>query len=293
MTLKNNCYSLARLLLLLVLPYAVTLHAAEQPAKPPIRIGLTPVFLDEHPNFNNEWRSYLERRLGQPVSFVQRGNYREIIDMLHDEKLDFAWLSGYPYVRNKEEMRLVAVPLYKGEPRYQAYLIVASSDNQTQSLADLRGKRFAFSDPDSNSGYLYIVHLLSKQGEDPSSFFGRTFFTWSHLKVVQAVASGLAQGGAVDGYVWETLALSHPELTAQTRVMSKSPQFGSAPFVASRAASKIQIDKLQRVLIQMALDNEGRRLLQTLNLDGFGYGNERLYDAIEKMSRSVEKRQQQ
>lgn len=291
MTLTKDCLSLARVLLLSVLSCAVVLPASAQPAKPPIRIGLTPVFLDEHPTFNNEWRSYLERRMGQPVSFVQRGNYREIIDMLHDEKLDFAWLSGYPYVRNRDVMQLVAVPLYKGEARYQAYVIVASSDSQTQSLADLRGKGFAFCDPDSNSGYLYIVHRLSEQGEKPSSFFGRTFFTWSHLKVVQAVASGLAQGGAVDGYVWETLALAHPELTAQTRVLSKSPQFGSAPFVASRAVQKIQVDKLQRVLIQMGLDNEGRRLLKTLNLDGFGYGNERLYDAIEKMSHSIEKPQ--
>ncbi len=291
MTLKNSCYCLARLLLSLVLSYTVELHAA-QPAKPPIRVGLTPVFLDEHPTFNNEWRAYLERRLGQPVSFIQRGNYREIIDMLRDEKLDFAWLSGYPYVRNKDELRLVAVPLYKGEPRYQAYLIVSSSDNQTQSLDDLRGKTFAFCDPDSNSGYLFVVHQLSKQGEDPSSFFGRTFFTWSHLKVVQAVASGMAQGGAVDGYVWDTLALAHPELTSQTRVLSKSRQFGSAPFVAGRAASKIQLSKLQQVLIQMSLDQEGRGLLQTLNLDGFGYGNERLYDTIEMMSRLHERQRQ-
>ncbi len=289
MTLKNNCY--CRLLLLLLLSCTVVLHAAAQPTKATIRIGLTPVFLDEHPTFNNEWRSYLERRMGQPVSFIQRGNYREIIDMLHDEKLDFAWLSGYPYVRNKDMMQLVAVPLYRGEPRYQAYLIVPSTDSQTQSLEDLRGKGFAFCDPDSNSGYLYVVHLLSRQGESPSSFFGRTFFTWSHLKVVQAVASGLAQGGAVDGYVWDTLALAHPELTSQTRILGKSPQFGSAPFVANRAVPKIKINKLQRVLVQMGLDSEGRRLLKTLNLDGFGYGNEGLYDAIEKMSHSIEKPQ--
>ena len=82
------------------------------------------------------------------------------------------------------------------------------------------------------------------------------------------------RAGAVDGYVWDTLALSHPEMTAQTRIVSKSPQFGSAPFVASRTNSPIQIAALQRVLIQMARDKEGRDLLKTLNLDGFGYGNE-------------------
>jgi phosphonate transport system substrate-binding protein len=291
MTLNNICYRLTSLLLLLVIFFAVALHAEEHPSKPPIRIGLTPVFLDDRPAFNNEWRRYLELHMGQRVNFIQRGNYREIIKMLHDEKLDFAWLSGYPYVRNKNVMRLVAVPLYKGEPRYQAYLIVPSSDNQSRALDDLRGKSFAFCDPDSNSGYLYIVNLLSEQNENPSTFFGRPFFTWSHLKVIEAVASGLAQGGAVDGYVWETLVLSRPELTAQTRILSKSPQFGNAPFVAGRAVTEMQIAKLQQVLVQMVHDEEGQRLLKTLNLDGFVYGNERLYDAIEEMSRFVEKKQ--
>lgn len=277
------------LLLLLVLPFAPVLHAVEQPAKPPIRIGLTPVFLDYQATFINEWRDYLQRHLAQPVIFVQRGNYREIVDLLHDGKLDFAWLCGYPYVRNKKILRLVAVPLYQGEPLYQSYLIVPSSDKQTQSLADLHKKNFAFSDPDSNSGHLYTEYLLSRQGENPSSFFAKTFFTWSHRKVVEAVATGLAQGGAVDGYVWDTLALLHPELTSKTRIVSKSPQFGHPPFVAGSATSKQDIAALQQVLFHMTHDKEGIRLLNRLNLDGFVYGNDHLFDSIEEMSRFVEK----
>lgn len=277
------------LLLLLVLPFAPVLHAVEQPAKSPIRIGLTPVFLDYQATFINEWRDYLQSHLAQPVIFVQRGNYREIVDLLHDGKLDFAWLCGYPYVRNKKFLRLVAVPLYRGEPLYQSYLIVPSSDKHTQSLSDLHWKNFAFSDPDSNSGHLYTEYLLSKQGENPSSFFARTFFTWSHRKVVEAVATGLSQGGAVDGYVWDTLALSHPELTSKTRIVSKSPQFGHPPFVAGSATPKQDITALQQVLFHMTHDKEGIRLLNRLNLDGFVYGNDHLFDSIEEMSQFVEK----
>jgi len=107
--------------------------------------------------------------------------------------------------------------------------------------------------------------------------------------VIEAVASGLAQGGAVEGYVWDTLALSHPELTSKTRVVSKSPQFGHPPFVAGAAASNQGIAALQQVLFQMVHDEEGRSLLNRLNLDGFVYGNDRLFDSIEKMARFVEK----
>lgn len=277
------------LLLLLALPFAPVLHAADQPVKPPIRIGLTPVFLDYQATFINEWRNYLQRHLEQPVIFVQRGNYREIVDLLRDGKLDFAWLCGYPYVRNKKSFRLVAVPLYLGEPLYQSYLIVPSPDRQTQSLNDLRRKTFAFSDPDSNSGHLYTEYSLAKQGDNPSSFFSKTFFTWSHRKVVEAVATGLAQGGAVDGYVWDMLALSHPELTSKTRVVGKSPQFGHPPFVAGAATTKQDIAAMQQVLFHMTHDEEGSRLLGRLNLDGFVYGDSSLFDGIEEMSRFVDK----
>lgn len=291
MTLKKIRYSLSRLLLLLVLLPAAGSQAAEDPVKTPIRIGLTAVFLEHQRDFNNAWRLYLARRLGRPVVFVHRSNYDAIIDMLHENKLDFAWLSGYPYVRHKDDLQLVAVPIYKGKPLYQSYLIVTSTDQLSSSLEDMRGKIFAFSDPNSNSGYLYIAHLLSEQGETPASFFGKAFFTWSHHKVIEAVASGLAQGGAVDGYVWDTLALKRPELTAKSRIVSKSPQFGSAPFLANRTTTQKQIAAFQRVLIEMERDEEGRRLLKTLNLDGFGYGDELLYDTIEKMSRLVGKPQ--
>lgn len=286
----NKC--LRGLLFPLLLAFAPLLHAAEQPAATPIRIGLTPVFLDYQVNFVNEWRQHLERQLRQPVSFVQRGSYREVVNLLREGKLDFAWLCGYPYVRNRDELRLVAVPLYQGEPLYQSYLIVPATDKQTRSLADLRWKNFAFSDPDSNSGHLYTKYLLALQEKTPDSFFGRTFYTWSHRKVIEAVASGLAQGGAVDGYVWDTLALSHPELTSQTRIVERSRKFGHPPFVAGPSASPQQIADLRQALMAMAQNDEGKRLLKTLNLDGFVQGDVGLYDDIREMARAVEKLRQ-
>lgn len=278
-----------RLWLCLLLSLALPLQAAEPSDTAPINIGLTPVFLDNQAPFINEWRIYLQNQLGRPVNFVQRGNYREIVNLLREGKIEFAWLCGYPYVRNRDKLKLVAVPLYQGEPLYQSYLIVSVADKKTQSLSDLRGKNFAFSDPDSNSGHLYTQYQLARMGEAPSGFFDRTFFTWSHRKVIEAVTSGLAQGGAIDGYVWDTLALTNPDLTVQTRIVTKSNKFGHPPFVAGPAASKQQIAALQQALFQMDQDEAGARLLATLNLNGFVRSSDRLFDEIENMATVVEK----
>lgn len=263
--------------------------AVPSPGQREISIGLTPVFLDHQLEFLKQLRSYFSERLSAPVRFVQRGSYREIVDLIRSSKLDFAWVCGYPYVRYRREMRLLAVPVYFGNPLYQSYLITARSDTTTSSLLDLRGKIFAYSDPDSNSGYLVPQYQLLRAGENPSTFFSRSFFTWGHRKIIEAVGVGLAQGGAVDGYVWDTLDGVLPELTAMTRIVSRSPELGFPPFVARSDIGEAAFRQMQQVLLSMAKDAQGTRLLRSLNLDGFVPGSDALFSGIEAMARVVGK----
>ena len=244
------------------------------------KVGLTAVFLDNQTSFIRQWEKYLARRLGEPFEFVQRQSYREITQMLAKGQLDAAWICGFPYVRYRPRIRLLAVPLYHGEPLYQSYLIVPASDHVTRGIEDLRGRVFAYSDPDSNSGFLVPQVELLRRGIDPARFFGKTFFTWSHRDVVVAVADGVAQGGAVDGYVWDTLSQTHPQLTNRTRVVARSRRYGFPPFAASATLDQRRFERLQQVLLGMPDDAEGQRLLQKLNLDGFTSGDDSLFDGI-------------
>lgn len=252
------------------------------------RVGLSPVFLDDQLAFLDSWRAYLQDRLGRPVQFVQRRTYREIVDLLLTRRLDFAWICGYPYVRHKADLQLVAVPLSNGAPTYHSYLIVPSADQATRAIGDLRGKVFAFSDPDSNSGFLYPNFALHQLAERPDAFFGRTFFTWAHRNTVEAIAAGLAHGGAVDSYVWETLRMLRPNLDRATRVAAKSPPFGHTPFVAHLHVARKEVDALQRALLDMRATRDGAALLARLNLDGFVRGSEELYDGIARMMSALE-----
>jgi phosphonate transport system substrate-binding protein len=251
-------------------------------AAEPIRIGTTPVFLDDQSSFLNAWQRYMEARLGRPVRFVQRGSYREITDLVRQDRLDFAWVCSPPFLRNRDRMVLAAVPVHRGKPLYQSYLIVPASDRSTSGFADLRGKVYAYSDPDSNSGWLAPQAAMRREHIDPSSHFKKTFFTWAHKKVVEAVAVGLAQGGSVDGYIWETLAVLHPELTSKTRVAWKSPWYGFPPIVARRSIHPATLAAMQDLLIGMKDDAEGRGLLKQLNLDGYERGSESLFDGVQQ-----------
>lgn len=252
-----------------------------------VHIGLTPVFLDDQVSFLGRWRLWLERKLKRPVNFVQRGSYREIIDLLRRGKIDFAWLCGLPYIQHRNEFELVAVPLWRGQPLYQSYLIVPVNDSYTENIVELRGRIFAYSDPDSNSGYLYPQYALSILGEKPSTFFSRTFFTWAHRKVIEAVSVGLADGGAVDSYIWETLAELQPDLTATTRIIDRSPLLGYPPFVARGDIPPKALEQFRETLLGMADDQEGKELLKLLRLDRFTVQSPAIFDGIVQIAAQV------
>ena len=276
----------ATLLLIMLLPFG-SAHAESSLEHTPLRIGVTPVFLNYQTAFLNDWKHYLKQRLNRPVIFIQRTTYREITDLLLDEHLDFAWICGYPYMRLKSQLRLAAVPTYQGKPLYQSYLIVPKSDTETRSIAQLKDKVFAYSDPDSNSGYLVPQYQLVQLGERREGFFRKSFFTWAHEKVVEAVASGVANGGAVDGYIWETLNKLNPELTTQTRIVEKSEPFGFPPLVARLGISEREFQQVQMELFKMNQNPDGKALLARLNLDGFSPESDGLYASIRRMIKTL------
>jgi phosphonate transport system substrate-binding protein len=269
---------------LVPLAWAVTGRAAATP----LAIGTTPVFLDQHADLLRRWQHYLEARMQRPVAFVQRGSYRETMDLLLTGRLDAAWICGYPYVRYRSQLRLLAVPVFQGEPLYRSYVIVPATDTRSLSLLDLKGRVYAYSDPLSNSGWLVPQATLLRRGEKPGTFFRKSFFTHSHRAVVQACASGLADGGSVDGYVWETLARFHPELTRATRVVEHSEPFGFPPIAARASLRETEALALRRALLGMSKDDDGRWLLARLNLDGFVQGSDSLFEGIARSVTLVE-----
>lgn len=253
----------------------------------PVRIGLTPTFPHDQYRPLERWRLYMEKKLHRPVEFTRRDRYIETMDLLRLKKLDFAWICDYPYVHFRKQVKLLAVPVHDGHPYYQSYLIVPASDKTTKSILDLKGKVFAYTDPYSNTGYLAPRFELLLAGGDPARFFHKTFFAWSHRRVLESVAMGLADGGAISSHVWDTLSNGKPELTRAARVVTKSADYGFAPFVARVSVGDEDFRAMQKLLLEMPSDEEGRALLKELNLDGFIVGDPRLYERTERLIRAV------
>ncbi|RMD88987.1 MAG: phosphonate ABC transporter substrate-binding protein [Alphaproteobacteria bacterium] len=256
--------------------------AARSPA---FRLGLTPVFLDNDAVVIEALGRALEEMLSMPVEMEQRRTYKEVTEMLLEGALEAAWLCGFPYLQHKDRLAVVGVPLWNGQPLYRSYLIV-SKDDPARELADLEGDVHAFSDPDSNSGYLVTASDLARMGRRPEEFFARTIFTYGHRNVVRAVSSGLVRSGSVDGYVWEVLNNREPQMTARTKVIYRSEWLGFPP-VCARAdrLGEPQIQAFRQAILHFASTPDGRKALELLQLDGMTEAPPSLFDGIERRMR--------
>ena len=258
-----------------VLPLPSVLRAQQL-----FRLALTPVFLDNDAAVIERLRDALSAGMGRDIDLVQRRTYQEITGALLDGSVDAAWLCGYPFLQHRSQLSLLGVPVWRGQPRYQSYLI-ASAGDEASGLEELRGGVHAFSDPDSNSGFLVTASDLARMGETPDSFFARTIFTWGHRNVVRAVAGGLVRSGSVDGYVWEALAAVEPDLVAHTRIVSRSEWLGFPPFAArTDRMGDADVTALQRALLAMDRTGAGRKALDLLFLDRIAEPDIGLFDGI-------------
>jgi phosphonate transport system substrate-binding protein len=261
---------------------ALTLAAPPFRAQSPaaFRFALTPVFLDNDAAVIAALRSALASGMGRDIDLVQRRTYQEITGALLDGSVDAAWTCGYPYLQHRDELALLGVPVWRGRTLYRSYLLAAAGDDAA-GLADLRGGVHAFSDPDSNSGFLVTASDLARMGEVPERFFSRVIYTYGHRNVVRAVAGGLTRSGSVDGYVWEALAEVEPELTVRTRVVAKSEWLGFPPFVARRDRTpEDAVAACGRTLLDLDGTTEGRAALALLFLDGVAAAAPPLFDGI-------------
>jgi len=224
---------------------------------------------------------YLEAKLNRPVELIQRRTYLEINDLIEHGEVDLAFVCTSAYVQGHDTfgMELLAAPQVDGKTTYNSLLIVPA-DSPAQSMDDLRGKVFAFTDPISLTGRVYPTSLLQQLGFTPEEFFARTFFTYSHDEAIRAVASGLADGAAVDSLVYEFAITRDPSLKEKVRVIHTSPDFGIPPVVVSPFTRPQVKAELQSLLLGMADDPAAREALSILSVERFVLIEDGAYDGV-------------
>ncbi len=234
--------------------------------------------------FYHELLRYFGEKLERDITLVQRKTYAEVNTLLGSGDIDLAFICSGPYAVEKNHCRLipVAVPVVMHKETYRSYLIV-NRDSPFSNFEALRGRTFAFSDPESNTGFLVPTFILNRIGETADHFFSKTIYTYSHDNSIMAVARNLADGAFVHEQIWEYFKHQDPDFTSQTRVIFRSEPFGNPPVVASSHLPSPNILRIKHLLYNLHLDPQGKSILDHLMIERFVPVKEELYDPIRRM----------
>ena len=228
--------------------------------------------------------NYIGKKLGQPVKFIDKDKYSEINLMLKNRQVDVAFVCSQPYAIGKKEfnLELLAVPVVKGKKTYKANIIV-HADSKIKIFGDLKGKTFAFTDPESFTGKTIPTYMLAQINEIPDKYFKNTVFTYAHDKSIELVAAKLIDGAAVDGLIWDHLNKTNPEITAKTRIIAESRSFGIPPVVVPPGLDKELKNKLKKIFLGMDKDEEGKKILENMMIDKFIEGDDMDYNGVREI----------
>jgi len=232
--------------------------------------------------------SYLENKVGRPVELIQRRTYAEINDLIKTGDVDVAFVCTSAYIVGRQDfnMQLLVAPVVNGESFYRSQLIVPVGSD-AESIVDLRGKVFAFTDPMSFSGRMYPTYLLQIIGESPADFFQRIFMTYSHDDAIHSVADGLADGAAVDSLVLDFALARDPDLEKRLKIIHTSPPFGIPPVVVSPNIRPQQRVELEEIFLNMHHSDDGILAMQVLDIEKFTLVSEELYNAVEDIKTEI------
>ncbi len=169
---------------------------------------------------------YLKKATGLDVQFTPVTDYAAVVEGLASHKIDLAWLGGFTFVQAKIRTHGGALPIVQRaeDEKFTSKFIVPAA-SPAKSLADLKGKNFAFGAPSSTSGHLMPRYYLLKAGVNPDTDFKAVAFSGAHDATVAFVASGRAEGGVLNASVWDKLVEEHNPNAAKVRVLATTPPY--------------------------------------------------------------------
>lgn len=268
------------------------LNAATVLAAGPVKIGVAAMISPkETVKYYKQMVDYVGAKLGQPVQMVQEENYDKTDALLETGQISIAFLCAGPYVKDHDKFgaELLVAPQSYGQPFYYAYIIV-HKDSPIKDMAGLKGKKFAFTDPKSNTGKIVPTYMIGKDfNTTPEKFFSKVMYTKSHDKSVEAVAKKVVDGASIDSLIYDYAAKKDPQFTSQTKIIRKSPKYGIPPVVVRKDTDPALKAKIKEIFLNMHKDAEGKAILDGIMVDKFIVPKDADYNSVREMDAWLKK----
>jgi phosphonate transport system substrate-binding protein len=224
----------------------------------------------------------MEARLHRPVDIklVISKDYADTIASLTRGEVDFVRVGPASYVTAKvkqDGIQLIAMETEGGDKRFKGVVIVRK-DSPIKTLADLKGRKFAFGDENSTIGRYLIQAELYKAGISSSDLAG-----YKYLGRHDIVASAVEIGDFDAGSVMDS-AFDKANAKGNLRVIKEFDNV-TKPWVARKGLDKAVLEAIQSSLYAI----KDPAVLKELKISGFVPTSDDEYEMVREGMQKAEK----
>jgi len=278
----------ARTGLTLSILLTASIALAPSPQAQELRFGFTPVLGEAEMRAEFEpLMTYLSDVLARKVGLYIAKDYGDLRTQMESGAVDVGSFSPFAYVDAQRggKIRIIAQSILDRSATYRG-LIIARKDSGVRTVGDLEGKRFAFVDPKSASGYVYPRAMLVEKGVTPERYFKETIFAGGHDKVIAAVLDGRVDAGAIyDGALG--VAKAKGVATDVLVVLSSTDPIPHDAIAVRLGLDDTLVKKLQAALVDLDKSEAGRRVIahSTKKLTGHVVVDDSVFDVVRRTAK--------
>lgn len=260
----------------------------------PIRILLTPsVDAQKISTSAKQLTDYLEKTTGYSVTVSFPSSYIAVVEAFGSGKADIAAMNTFSYVLANQKYGVEAVLKVirrDGEKTYKGQFITRN-DSGIDSLFQLNGKKIAYVDAASTSGYILPKAMLDKKGIKPSE----EVFAMKHDNVVTMVYQKQVDAGATyysppdrkTGEILDARARvvkQYPDIYQTVKIIGFTQDIPNDPFVCRKDLPVAIKQRLITALIDFQTKPEGKKALyETYSVEGLSPTQDSDYDGLRTM----------
>lgn len=262
----------------------------------PVKLYFTPsVDADTITQNSDEFVKYLEKetglyfKTGIPASFVA------VVEAFGSERADIGVMNSFGYILAHEKYGADAKlrVIRYGHDYYQG-VILARTDRGINELKDLQGKKFAFTDPSSTSGYMFPKKMIQEAGVE----LGEHVFAGKHDSVVTMIYQGQVDAGAAyysapseDGTIRDArsrVITQFPDVADKVKVVAITDKIPNDPFVFRKGLPE-EVTKKFISAVKKYLETEaGKTVFKNIySVDGLVDSSDADYEGLRKTLEAI------
>src|SRR5258708_22280465 len=225
----------------------------------------------------------LEKKIGYRTTRRVLPSYAAGTEGMTSGNVDIGWVGPLDYViaHQINGAEAVTKSVRNGLPSYKAFIIVNVKSN-INSVADLKGKKFAFGDPLSTSSNLYPRYLMLKNGINPDTHVQGVNIS-NQTQIGVNVCQGTVDAGAIydDARTNKGADTSCPGIMTKTKILATSDPIPGDPQMIRHTLNSAQKNKLKDAMIAMGSDPTIQPALKALStIDSLVPAQDSDYDVV-------------